>query len=176
MIIYSDYKLCKPNKTVYCGELKPLHEFAINNNMKGGHDNRCKVCHKEYKRRRRIKDPYKHYWQTKLSHSYGHEFTITPNDIPGVEIEYFISNRNKKEFRTIKYPSHCQYSGVKLNWFNTNDEPDSPSIDRWDNNKGYVPGNVYIVAKGVNSMKGSTSVEKWEEMMKTLGWKIQETK
>ena len=59
---------------------------------------------------------------------------------------------------------------MKLNLFNTNDEIDSPSIDRWDNNKGYVPGNVYIVAKGVNSMKGSASVEKWNEIMKSLGW------
>tara|TARA_R110002167_G_scaffold5850_1_gene26936 strand:+ start:467 stop:979 length:513 start_codon:yes stop_codon:yes gene_type:complete len=166
-------KICKPNKTVSCGELKPLHEFAINKKMKDGHENRCKDCHNEYKQQRRIKDPFKHYWQTKISHSYGHAFTITPNDIPGVEVEYFISNRNKKEFRTIKYPSHCQYSGMKLNWFNApNDEPDSPSIDRWDNNKEYVPGNVYIVTKGVNSMKGCLSVEKWEKYMKTLGWVI----
>ena len=165
-------KICKPNKTVYCGKSKPLHEFAINKKMKDGHENRCKSCHKEYKQKRRIKDPFKNYWQTKISHSYGHKFTITPTDIPGVEVQFFINNRGKQEFRTIKYPNYCQYSGMKLNWFNTNDEPDSPSIDRWDSNIGYVPGNVYIVAKGVNSMKGSACVEKWEKLMENFGWEI----
>jgi len=165
-------KICKPNKTVFCDKSKPLHEFAINKKMKDGYDNRCKECHKEYKRKMRMKDPFKAYWQTKISRICEHQFTITPNDIPGVEVKYFTSKRNKREFRTIQYPSHCQYSGMKLNWFNTNDEPDSPSIDRWDNNNEYVFGNVYIVAKGVNSMKGSASVEKWEKIMKNFGWKI----
>lgn len=165
-------KICKPNKTVYCGKSKPLHEFAINKKMKDGHENRCKSCKKKYDEEKRIEDPFKNYWHTKISHSYGHEFTITPNDIPGVEVEFFINNRGKQEFRTIKYPSHCQYSGMKLNWLNKKDGPDSPSIDRWDSNIGYVPGNVYIVAKGVNSMKGSVSVEKWEKLMENFGWEI----
>jgi len=166
------YKICKPNKTIYCSKSKPLEEFAINKKMKDGYDNRCKSCHTIYKKERREKDVFKYYWQTKISHTNGHDFTITPNDIPGVDIETFINSRGKTEFKTNKYPTDCSYSGLEINWLTTDKTSDNgPSIDRWDNSLGYIPGNVYIVRRGINSMKGTASVESWRSTMKDLGWR-----
>lgn len=40
--------------------------------------------------------------------------------------------------------------------------PDSPSVDRIDNNRGYVRGNVVIVSNRVNRIKHTATVEELE--------------
>lgn len=64
-------------------------------------------------------------------------------------------------------PTHCPYLGVKLRWeietggaITTRAHSNSPSLDRIDNSKGYVKGNVVIVSHRANSIKrDATEVE-----------------
>lgn len=64
-------------------------------------------------------------------------------------------------------PTHCPYLGVKLRWevetgcaVTTRAHSNSPSLDRIDNSKGYVKGNVVIVSHRANSIKrDATEVE-----------------
>jgi hypothetical protein len=44
----------------------------------------------------------------------------------------------------------------------------SPSLDRLDNTKGYIPGNVLVVSFRANSLKKDASIEELELLLKNL--------
>lgn len=50
--------------------------------------------------------------------------------------------------------NHCELSGAFLTDFDgTKSRPSDRSIDRIDNNKGYVPGNIIVTCRFVNCLK-----------------------
>lgn len=46
--------------------------------------------------------------------------------------------------------------------------PYSPSLDRIDNTKGYIPGNVRVISHRANSNKGSMTVEEVERLLRYM--------
>lgn len=69
----------------------------------------------------------------------GIEFTITPDDII--------------------VPSHCPIFGTKLAICTGKNGPNSPSIDRIDSTKGYIPSNVTIISHRANTIKNSGTAD-----------------
>ncbi len=72
----------------------------------------------------------------------GLEFSITAEDIP--------------------LPDVCPVFGIPLIISSGRDafaKPNSPSVDRWDNSKGYVPGNVVVISTRANLLKKDATVE-----------------
>jgi hypothetical protein len=69
----------------------------------------------------------------------GLEFTITKDDI--------------------KIPEHCPILGCKLEKNIGRVKYNSPSLDRVDTLKGYVPGNVQVISTKANTHKGDLSLE-----------------
>lgn len=69
----------------------------------------------------------------------GLEFSITKEDIPN--------------------PTHCCYLGVELAYDGTELTGASASVDRIDNSKGYVPGNLQTISNQANTMKGVATEE-----------------
>jgi len=69
------------------------------------------------------------------------------------------------EFEDIIIPDTCPILGIPLKFTNlgskkSNEERDqTPSIDRIDNNKGYIRGNVWIISLLANVMKNKGSFE-----------------
>lgn len=64
----------------------------------------------------------------------------------------------------ILIPTHCPILGIELDRFaTTKTRSNAPSIDRIDNNKGYIPGNIIIVSLKANRIKNDATVE---ELMK----------
>lgn len=81
----------------------------------------------------------------------GWEFVITMNDL--------------------EWPTHCPVLGVELDWFGEKSDR-SPSFDRIDSNKGYIPGNVAIISLRANRLKNNGTADEHEKiaiwMKKTL--------
>ncbi len=62
----------------------------------------------------------------------------------------------------IKIPEVCPVLGIPLvqHWGDGSGYfPDSPSIDRIDNNKGYVKGNIAVISNKANMIKRNATVE-----------------
>lgn len=55
-------------------------------------------------------------------------------------------------------PDSCPVLGIPLDRFG-GDLDSIPSLDRIDNSKGYVPGNVVVVSFRANRIKGNSTIE-----------------
>ena len=63
------------------------------------------------------------------------------------------------EVSDIKIPETCPILGLKLEMGDARSKSSSPSLDRRDNSKGYVKGNVYVISNKANLHKGNLSTE-----------------
>jgi len=55
----------------------------------------------------------------------------------------------------IVIPEYCPLLGIKLDPWGDRDA--LPSVDRIDNTKGYIPGNIWVVSNLANRMKNSST-------------------
>ncbi|MBF9140815.1 hypothetical protein [Hymenobacter properus] len=68
----------------------------------------------------------------------------------------------------LEIPAVCPLLGIPLFIGDKTKKINSPSIDRIDNSRGYVPGNVRIISNLANSMKGGASREQLEAFAKNI--------
>ena len=78
----------------------------------------------------------------------GWEFTITKDDL--------------------EWPTHCPILGIELDWLGDYVRENSPSYDRIDSTKGYIPGNVIICSWRANRIKNNGSSEEHYKIAKWL--------
>lgn len=146
-----------------CGEEKPTGEFHKDKTRKDGLYIFCKICtlrkQKYYTAVKRndpdwvelqklySRDYYKKHPVNKMltrakqrAKRHGLEFSITVDDV--------------------KIPLVCPILGIVLETNSgSGGKPSSPSLDRIDNTKGYVPGNVQVVSHLANVMKSDANPE-----------------
>ena len=136
---------------------QPLSEFSKKRDTKDGLQFKCKSCNKEYDDNR---CPFKRWFASKKGRvkADGVEFTIEPEDIPGVKIRRF-KVRGKWIYETTEYPKVCLVMGTELDWGQNGNQPNSPSLDRIDPTKGYVKGNVMMMSDLANRMKQNATPE-----------------
>lgn len=63
------------------------------------------------------------------------------------------------------WPTHCPVLGIELRYVRDRFSPhrdDYPTLDRWDNSKGYVPGNVFVISWRANRIKWHCSADELE--------------
>jgi hypothetical protein len=80
-------------------------------------------------------------------------------------ILYAIRHRAKKSglafdltVDDIVVPEECPVLGIKIELGAVGAKANAPSVDRFDNTKGYVKGNIRIISKRVNSLKSDATV------------------
>lgn len=64
----------------------------------------------------------------------------------------------------LHWPTHCPVLGIELDYSTPRGlrgvmgvRANQPSVDRWDNAKGYVPGNCYVISLRANQLKGNAT-------------------
>ena len=72
------------------------------------------------------------------------------------------------DLEDIVIPDICPILEVPLEMGNKDNYEYSPSIDRIDNSKGYVKGNIRIISKKANSMKNCATYEELEKFCKNV--------
>lgn len=60
------------------------------------------------------------------------------------------------------WPEFCPVLGIKLDYDTpigqrTHNNPCAPSLDRWDNSKGYIKENVFVISLRANQIKGNAT-------------------
>lgn len=105
----------------------------------------------EYNHKWRANHPARYLLQKSKSRAkkLGLDFTITENDI------------------TI--PDYCPVLGLKLELGAGKGKiPNSPSLDRIDNTKGYIPDNVQVMSWRANDLKANGTLEEFEKLVEFL--------
>lgn len=67
-------------------------------------------------------------------------------------------------------PDTCPLLGIKIVWDvpTGGPVPNSPSIDRIDNTKGYVKGNVHVISYKANALKSNATLEELDLLVQNL--------
>lgn len=103
--------------------------------------------HSEKRRVKKIADPRKFLLMKakERSRSLGLQFAITIDDLPITNV--------------------CPVLGLELKYGLSVQNDHSPTLDRIDNSKGYVPGNVKIISWRANNLKSNGSIEEFEKII-----------
>jgi hypothetical protein len=116
-----------------CGQLKSAEEFHKHAQCKGGRNSVCKVC--------RIPKSKANYQQSKKELRL---FNAAKGRAAAKGREFNL------ELQDIVIPERCPVLGIPMT---------RPSLDRIDNNKGYVKGNVRVISYRANVLKNDATVE-----------------
>ena len=99
-----------------------------------------------------------------------------------LELLYSAKHRSKKagipfslKVTDIVIPKKCPVLGIEI-WTAPGIKTDhSPSLDRIDNTKGYIPSNVWVISWRANALKRDGTLEELEMLVKALRKKLKES-
>ena len=138
------------------------------------------VSKKEYHRQWREKNPDKIKAYVKKHHGKStRNLKVWRYDNPAKCLHLNIKSRAKKtgvefsmEWQDIDIPVICPVLGIPImmgtnEGMRTGPSPYSPSVDRIDNTKGYIKGNIQVISHKANTMKNSATPE---QLIKFANW------
>ncbi len=124
-----------------CGEVKPLDEFSNKKDGKDGKRANCKTCVGTSARLYRNNFPEKYLFSAAKGRAKknGIPFNITEEDI--------------------KIPEVCPIFNKPFIYSVSGRQDFTPSLDRIDNTKGYVKGNIIVISWKANNLKSNATSE-----------------
>ena len=148
-------------RCVNCGEIKNFSEFHPFREV-------CKICHK--------KNGF--LWATNNKSRRKTLNELCRRRSPERQILNRTKCRARKsgtefnlELKDIIIPTKCPILDIDIFVCEGGMKDNSPSIDRIDNNKGYIKGNIQIISNRANRIKSDSSLEELEKLfyyMKSL--------
>jgi len=130
-----------------CGEVKALDNFGFHKDCKDNLKSTCRQCNREVAREHKLKYPNR-FLLTKAkgrAKKFGIPFDLTKEDII--------------------VPDICPVFNKPLVFgYGNGRNPMSPSLDRIDNTKGYVKGNVIVVSWRANHLKNDATIDELETL------------
>lgn len=143
-----------------CGEEKPVGDFTKAVNRPDGRYPYCKKCRQE---------AYESNKDTLLR-----KMRVYRESNPELTLLQHAKKRAREKgiecsltLQDITIPKVCPVLGIPLFIGTGKFGPNSPSLDRKDPEKGYVPGNVLVMSFRANLLKNNASVE---ELEKVVSW------
>lgn len=128
-----------------CQAMKLLKEFPPDARSKDGKQARCRACINEWMKNHYRNKPAEHMLRRAYARATkkGLEFSITVEDITPL-------------------PEVCPVFGQPLVIGNGQQHPWAHSLDRVDNSRGYVKGNVVVMSYKANRLKNDGTAEEHE--------------
>jgi hypothetical protein len=68
----------------------------------------------------------------------------------------------------IVVPTHCPALGIEMSRGTMDERSTSPSLDRIDNSKGYVQGNIHVISQKANRMKNDATLMELKSLVDYL--------
>lgn len=155
------YKRCSK-----CRIIKELKEFYRDNSRKDKSTYQCRSCMTEYRKRNLSK--MRDYMRRRMREDPEYICETSRRSYRNKDISEKLYTQARKRARIkgitfniikddIKVPNYCPYLNVKLEPGTKGDYENTHSIDRINNNLGYIPGNIEVISKKANSMKNSAT-------------------
>lgn len=163
-----------------CGRKLPVTEFAEDAKSKTGRKWLCSECYSEHSAINQGRD--KNYFRKlrlKVSPEYRAEIAEQKKKSreSNYEAEIFRKCKYRAEQRGLEFnlelediviPELCPVLEVPFQFGSKDNYSYSPSIDRIDNSKGYVKGNIQIISMKANTMKNSATPEELHNFCKNI--------
>jgi hypothetical protein len=131
-----------------CKANKPKSDFNKNKGRPSGYSHLCRICSLEDLRKWRSENLKKYLLQ---------------------RAKYRASQKKidfNLEVNDLEIPEHCPVFNTKLEV--NGDKWSSPSIDRIDNNQGYIKGNIRVISYRANILRHTGSLSEFEQLVKYL--------
>ena len=133
----------------------------------------CNSCAREYmklNRKSRIdsgvsrQDVYNYRWRKNNPEKYIFQTAKSRAKKKGVEFNISLED--------IVIPSSCPVLGIPLfieeGFYGKGKNPNNPSLDRIDPNKGYIKGNVQVISWRANDLKKNGTLEEFKKLVEFL--------
>jgi|SRR5690554_1529436 len=152
-----------------CGEQKPLSSFGARQANRDGKSGWCRDCYNSnssayYWGDIDSKRAYNSKWSREFRKNNPEKFLLKKAKERARErnLDFDISEED------IEIPEVCPVLGIALRAGKGKVTDNSPTLDRSDNSKGYVKGNVQVISWRANRLKSDMSLEEAERLYKWL--------
>lgn len=131
-----------------CSNLLSYSSFSYIDkfNIKGGKRKICKRCSKNKVERERRERTWKHDVKRIMLNN-------ARQRAKNANIDFKITTDD------FEIPYECPVLGIKLYRCSRDNWKNSPSIDRIDNSKGYIPNNIMVISRRANILKKDATLE-----------------